>query len=193
MFFIFIVKVNSYSSRWAFVYFRNVLKLMVSLLSDIKWSIFSAVHKHFWPLPGLRQIVPPHRIILHSLWNPMICSVTQTHLPLLFYLPLSFTCIHTHTHTHKNRLATVYSSDQNLCDTHTEHNYSFLTSHLSPGPQTLPLGVGQLLSLATNVTVTQVIGTLCSLSGLSPPLLAPPPVKQRKFSQRAINIKWNPV
>ena len=96
---------------------------------------------------------------------------------------------HTHTHTHKNRLATVYSSDQNLCDTHTEHNYSFLTSHLSPGPQTLPLGVGQLLSLAANVTVTQVIGTLCSLSGLSPPLLAPPPVKQRKFSQRAINIK----
>lgn len=47
-------------------------------------------------------------------------------------------------------------------------------------PQTLPLGVGQLLSLAANVTVTQVIGTLCSLSGLPPLFHSPPPARQTK-------------
>lgn len=74
--------------------------------------------------------------------------MTQTRL-LLF-----FTCT---THTH-NRLATVYCCDHNIYDTHTEYNFSLLHLTYRLGSNTSS-GSRQLLSLAANATVTQVIGT----------------------------------
>ena len=86
--------------------------LIFFTLSDITGRVFLAFHVNIlYPyLSWLAQIQPLHHVY----------SMIQT-------LLLSFTRIHT------NRLASAYSSDQSTHDTHTEHNYSFLTSHLSPG------------------------------------------------------------
>lgn len=152
--------------------------------------IFSIrLDKHFWT-----TLIPVHRNA-HLIVSFRSLGVTQwftawlTLAPSPLFYCLSFCFFHKNK---KDRLATVRSSDQH----HLWHprGPSLLISNISliAWPQTLPLGVRQLLSLAANVTVTQVIGTLCWLSGLLP-FSPPPPVKQRKFSQRAINIKWNPV
>lgn len=64
----------------------------------------------------------------HRLCNPIIHRMTQANLSIFLYL-LPFITSYTQK---KPRLTTVQSFDQHVHDTHTEHNYSFLTSHLSP-------------------------------------------------------------
>lgn len=138
-------------------------------ISSTKLATFSLRHKHFWP-PLIHPVVPSCSL------RPAAWLRLGSLLSLFPILP-SFTCRHM----------------QKASDTHTQHGSSSLASHLSARPRTLPPGVGQLLSLAANVSVAQVIGTLCLLSPSSSSSFPSLRVKQRKFSQRAINIKWNPV
>lgn len=115
----------------------------------------------------------------HRLCNPIIHCMTQANLSILLYL-LPF--ITTYTKKKTKKTTTQTNNCAKLRSTHPWHPHGaqLLISYVSliTQPQTLPAGVRQLLSLAANVTVTQVIGTLCF-----PFTLPTPTVRQRKFSQ----------
>lgn len=79
----------------------------------------------------------------------------------------------------------MYCCDRNIHDTHTQYNYSLshLTYRLASNTSS---GSRQLLSLAANATVTQVIGTWSSISGL-PLTPTPLPICQMEEVFRGSN------
>lgn len=110
--------------------------------------------------------------------------MTQAHLPLFFSSLLQ-----------KNWLATLKSSDHTVHDTHTEHNYLFLTSHLSPGLKHFPWELDSCYLCRQCHCHTSNRNLVVTFRHLSAPTTHLPPTSsaftQRKFSQRPINMKWN--
>lgn len=95
--------------------------------------------------------------------------------------------------TGETKPLSVRRSDQAVHDAHTEHKPLLSYARLIGQTRTLPLGVGQLLSLAANVTCHTSNKNRVSASTPSPSLSAHPDMSNKGSFQRAIDLKWHSV